>query len=418
LHHLAAVPTEVVGELQAQARALLARAYGDLGHIYANTGRYTKAMTHAKQGIELFSATHDKLHAAMLQLWLCRLQLRLAVPQASSTETPAMNGSLLDESALLRGLSAVNSAEDSACSQVVSSLQRVLKGLESVDATEQPIQVELQTLLGRVILRQGLSRVARCTPFCAVCGMCEENSALPSILELLQTGEPIALDVAKDALELLLQASNYFRDAGERWLNGVTHACLAAIYFRGRTDGRVQRLSLTHCHHALENLGGHHGPEPSDLQLAVQLLEAKGLRRTTTKGASSRNSDAAAAAALCRIALSCQRADRSREERLEPRASLTRSQEDEGEDHRECPAVPPVVLAGEEQRLPVMSYVRQELGEMCLRLLRGNERQEGLGRELKGLYGALVTAWHTEAGQVQALTALHDYMQALDGSNG
>merc|ERR1712110_1306727 len=101
LHQLSTLPDEIVGELQVQARVLLARAYGDLGHIYASTGRYTKAMTHAKQGIELFNATKDKLHAATLQLWLCRLQLRMALPKTAARESgPAGDG--LEDSALLQ----------------------------------------------------------------------------------------------------------------------------------------------------------------------------------------------------------------------------------------------------------------------------------------------------------------------------
>ncbi len=45
-------------------------------------------------------------------------------------------------------------AEDSACAQVVSALQRVLKSLESGEAEDRIIQTQIQTLLGRVVLRQ------------------------------------------------------------------------------------------------------------------------------------------------------------------------------------------------------------------------------------------------------------------------
>jgi tetratricopeptide (TPR) repeat protein len=426
LHHLASVPTEIVGELQAQARELLARAYRDMGHIYASTGRYTKAMTHAKQGIELFNATHDKCHAAALQLWLCRLQLRLAVPQASTT-----GGSILDESALFRGLSAVSSAEDSACAQVVTSLQRVLKSLESKEAVERSIQVQIQTLLGRVVLRQGLSRMARAAPFCAVSGLCEGDSALLSVLELVQGGEPVSMDGVKEAVELLLQASSYFRDANQQKLNGVAHACLAGSYFRGRLDARVQRLALTHCHHALEHLhndaGGGNGDDNSLLELAVQLLEAKTLRKAGTKGSSSssRVGDASAAVGLCNIALRCLQLGRSsnfaREGKAEQRPSDDICESEcsaEGDMAGQHRLVPRTVLASAEQCLPFESYVRQELTDLLLRLLKGNERQEASKRDLKGLYGALLTAWHTDAGQTQALTALRDYMENIDAADG
>mmetsp|Transcript_5819 Transcript_5819/g.9712 ORF Transcript_5819/g.9712 Transcript_5819/m.9712 type:complete len:110 (-) Transcript_5819:34-363(-) len=66
----------------------------------------------------------------------------------------------------------------------------------------------------------------------------------------------------------------------------------------------------------------------------------------------------------------------------------------------ECLAVPQQVLAGEEQ---VMTYLRQELSDLLLRLLRGNEHQEAPRRELKGLYGALLTAWHMDTGQIQVI---------------
>ena len=82
MHQLAAVPVDLAQELRLQARGLLARAYGKLGSLYASTGRLTKAMTHARQGVELFNATRDACEAAKLQLWLCRLQLRMALPQA------------------------------------------------------------------------------------------------------------------------------------------------------------------------------------------------------------------------------------------------------------------------------------------------------------------------------------------------
>ena len=82
MHQLALVPLELRQELQLQARSLLARAYGKLGWLYASSGRLTKAMTHARQGSELFLAVRDHVEAAKLQLWLSRLQLRMALPQA------------------------------------------------------------------------------------------------------------------------------------------------------------------------------------------------------------------------------------------------------------------------------------------------------------------------------------------------
>ncbi|CAE8617969.1 unnamed protein product, partial [Polarella glacialis] len=220
LHQLASVPPEVATELLLQAKALLARAYGDLGHLYASTGRFTKAMTHAKQGIELFGATKDKLQAAQLQLWLCRLQLRMAVPQAAPLGRTAFVN-ILEDPALLCGLSAASPSEDSTCAQVVLTLQKALSALESDDNMEQGVFMKGQVLLGRVFLRQGLVRLARSKKpaFFAASRLCKEDGAIASALELLQVVATLSEapppeigaegsgpeEAPKDAVERLLQ---------------------------------------------------------------------------------------------------------------------------------------------------------------------------------------------------------------------
>jgi len=460
LHQLGALPSEVTEDLQLQARERLARAYGDLGHIYASTGRYTKAMTHAKQGIELFVATKDKLQATKLQLWLCRLQLRMAVPQAAPA-VPSAAG-VLEEPALLRGLSAASGTQDAACAQVVQALQRVLKSLEIHDAAEQAVQCEGQRLLGRVLLRQGLTRLAHSAPFCAVCRLCEDDSVLPGILELLQAAEVTSLDGAKEAVELLLQAKACFRDTGDHHLGGIVHSCLAAVYYYCRQDARVQRLALTHCQHALEHLGDANASEPggsephgehageqeaaaapaadcdlAPLILAMQVLQAKVLRRGGPKGGPSHSQDARAMVLLCDVALQCcQRPPTEVEARsggvakdvhgaLEPGSpggGGGPSESEEGlqggpggrTDKEEAEElVRTVVLASDEQKLSLMTYLKQELSDVLLKLLRGNERQDGPGRELKSLYCSLLTAWHSDTGQAQALTAVRMHAQSI-----
>jgi len=60
-----------------------------------------------------------------------------------------------------------------------------------------------------------------------------------------------------------------------------------------------------------------------------------------------------------------------------------------------------------------MTYLRQELSNTLLRMLKVTDLQEPLLRELKTLYCSLLTAWHAEAGQVEALTALSTHMRKL-----
>ena len=55
----------------------------------------------------LFAATKDKFHAAKLQLWLCHLQLRLAIPQAALAARTKV-----ETAAILRGLSDSTPAKD------------------------------------------------------------------------------------------------------------------------------------------------------------------------------------------------------------------------------------------------------------------------------------------------------------------
>jgi len=392
IHHLASVPAEIVDELILQARALLARAYGDLGRFYAATGRFTKAMTHAKQGIELFVATKDNFHASVLQLWLCRLQLRLAIRQAAKT-----GGDGLDDSALLRGLSA-DKGEDAACTQAIASLRKVLQGIRQSDDADKTIEQEAHTLLGRVLLRQGLARLARSAPFAAVCRLCEEDGVLPATLELLQASGVVGVDSVRESLELMLQASQCFRDAGSA-LGGVAHSCLAAAYFVGRQDPRAQRLTQTHCQHAMEHFKKEREADAVTLSLllAVPLLDAKVARRcgSSKSGVSVRFADERAVAALCDVALECRR-----------QAACTSSQRVKDDDEERVPR-----MLFEE--LPLVTYVKQELGDLLVRLLKGEQREEGPARELKGLYCSLLNAWHTDAGEAEALTAMRDHMHSI-----
>merc|ERR1712032_1624754 len=69
------------------------------------------------------------------------------------------------------------------------------------------------------------------------------------------------------------------------------------------------------------------------------------------------------------------------------------------------------VLAGDDEKLPMLSYVKQELRDTLLRVLNANrERQDGKGRELKALYCSLLAAWHDETREVEALRALRDHV--------
>lgn len=377
LRQLSSVPKEVSEDLEQQARALLASAYRDLGRTYADAGRYTKAMTHAKQGIELFVATKCRKHAVDLQLWLCRLQLRLAVPHASIA-----GGDGFDDSALLRGLSAVSNVEDSACGQVVLALQQALKGYEDDGDVKDPgVQIEAQTLIGRVLLRQGLSRLASAAPFATVCQLCEGDSTLPAVLTLIRS-DFASIEPGPDAVELLLKAGVCFRDAGDAYLNGLVHTCLASVYFL-QEDHRMQRLSLKNCEHALGHMRGaadHAHESMFVLQLAAQLLEAKALRRTRTnsrKAKSQNSGDVQAAVVLCNVALDCLRSHGVQ--------------------------VPEVAI----------SYVKKELSDVMFRLLRENERRGGEVRQLKDFYCSVLTAWHAEVGQIDALTGLRNCLQAI-----
>lgn len=65
-----------------------------------------------------------------------------------------------------------------------------------------------------------------------------------------------------------------------------------------------------------------------------------------------------------------------------------------------------------------MTYLKQELSDLLLRLLRGNERQEGPGRELKALYCSLLTAWHAESGQAEALIAIRYHARGIVAAAG
>lgn len=62
--------------------------------------------------------------------------------------------------------------------------------------------------------------------------------------------------------------------------------------------------------------------------------------------------------------------------------------------------------------IQLMAYLRQELSSILLRLLKV-DLEECLMRELKTLYCSLLTAWHAEAGQVEALNALAAHIRKL-----
>lgn len=415
LHQLAAVPTEVTAELQVQARFLLARSYSKLGHLYASTGRFTKAMTHAKQGIELFNAIKDKLEAAKLQLWLCRLQLRMALPQAPSSGRSDFG--LIKDRDLLSGIPAATAAEDTALRQVVQQLQKSLNALDSEVAEERHVHADGQALLGRVILRQALVKLAKTPAPFNTCGrLCEEELSLLSALELLQAPEASntsaeSSEVTKDAIEKLHQAVSCFRSSQSQSLCALVHVCLAYVYFCSRSDPRIQRLALTHCQHALEQL---REPRLAATRVAIRLLEAKVTRRSTQKGQSSQaswTSDAKAASILCEVALrfqpipavqSVSRAGDGESELPEP----VQSSSDRVRDALLCDD-----QSGEVAQL--MTYLRQELSNTLLRLLKLTDLQDSVLRELKALYCSLLTAWHSENGQVEALTALASQIRKL-----
>lgn len=415
LHQLMNLPSEVSDELLMQARTLLARAYSDLGHIYATTGRYTKAMTHAKQGIELFNATKDRLHTAKLQLWLCRLQLRLAIPQGGAlpASTPT------DDPDLLRGLLGSNAGEDTACAQASLALQKALKNLEGGEEEQseqtKAVKLEIQVLLGRSWLRRGLASLVRSGPFCALSRLCQAESTLAGALELLRAPEPPEglEETVRQAVDYILQASTSFREAGETFLGGLAHACLAAIYLAsGRQDARLQRLVLSHCQHALKHLGSDEptseatarsGTVSSALKIGVRLFEAKALQRAgASKSGPAWVGDARAVDVLCEACLAAYAFC----------CAATASQELSHAVRR---------LSGDVEQGPaIFAYVKQEIPQVMHRLLRTQtEQQDGSsGQQLKALYCSLLTAWHTDAGQAEALAALRDHTGNLVAALG
>ncbi|CAK0839361.1 unnamed protein product [Prorocentrum cordatum] len=198
-----------------------------------------------------FVATKDARSAAQLQIWLCQLQLRMAVPEAAPAPgRPGAAAGGLEDAALLRGLTAAGPAEDGACAQVAAALERVLKELESGEPDEQALRREADVLLGRVLLRRGLTRLARSKTLRAVCHIYQEEAAVASALELLGAEEPADTAAEREAVEFLMQAAACFRGARDERLGGVAHACLAAVYCCHR-GARAQRLALAHCERAL-----------------------------------------------------------------------------------------------------------------------------------------------------------------------
>ncbi|CAE7393264.1 UBE3A [Symbiodinium natans] len=430
LHQLAAVPSEVAAELQLQVRALLARAYSKLGRLYASTGRFTKAMTHAKQGIELFNATKDKVEAAKLQIWLCRLQLRMAVPQAAST-TRSTDCHFLDKDpGLLGGLSAAASSEESALQQVVQQLQKALSALDSTESRlEQLAEEELSTrsegqvLLGKVLFRQALVRLAKAPSPLNACSRLGEEAILVSTLDILQTAEAklgqsakeaAKEEIVKEAMERLHQAAACFRSAKATVPCCSVHLCLAFVYFcTAGNDTRLQRLAMTHCQHSLEQWTASHERSEA-VGVSARLLEAKAARRIVHKGRPAWAGDAKAASLLCEVAIS-----RLTSTELPTTGSEVASQDPEpasaagaagaagtaGAHNREEQMRNALLSTGEDQGASLMSYVRQELSTVLLRLLKACE-QDDAGRDLKVAYCSLLTAWHEASGQVEALHAV------------
>ncbi|CAE7643332.1 UBE3A [Symbiodinium pilosum] len=425
LHQLAAVPQEVASELQLQARALLARAYSMLGRLYASTGRFTKAMTHAKQGIELFNATKDKLEAAKLQIWLCRLQLRMAVPQAASA-TRSTDCLFLDKDpSLLGGLSASAPAEETALQQVVQQLQKALGALDSSAALESQAHSEGQVLLGKVLLRQALVRLAVAKAPLNTCSrLVEEESILVSALDLLQVPDAkmaqSPTDGGKQVVERLHQAATCFRSAEAPVPCCSVHACLAFVYFcTAGADSRLQKLAVTHCQHALDQWASAPIDERVEaVGVALKLLEAKAARRTSQKGRPAWTGDAKAASLLCEVAVSRLASPEHPETPCRGGESPTQAGEPAAggapQQSRDEQVRNALLSTGEDQGASLMSYLRQELSTVLLRLLKACD-QEDFGRDLKAAYCSLLTAWHEASGQVEALNAVAAHTRRVLG---
>ncbi|CAK0839363.1 unnamed protein product [Prorocentrum cordatum] len=154
--------------------------------------------------------------------------------------------------------------------------------------------------------------------------------------------------------------------------------------------------------------------------LLADMLGADGHTHPERGALLARASDARAAAALCRVALECQQLARGGGHAGEcaapagqPAVGPVGAAPDRPGSGEDQDLVRNAVLAVDEKVLPAIVYVRQELNDVLLRLLKGNERQLGPGRELKALYCSLLTAWHSEAGLQQALSAVHDHVIAV-----
>lgn len=415
LHQLAVVPNEVASELQLQVRALLGRAYSKLGRLYASTGRFTKAMTHAKQGIELFNATKDKLEAAKLQIWLCRLQLRMAVPQAASY-TRSTDCHFLDKDpGLLSGLSAAAPTEEIALQQVVQQLQKALSALDSTAAPENQACSEGQVLLGKVFFRQALVRLAKAGAPLKACGRlgeeASEDAIFVSALDILESEAKLGQSgkedsIVKEAMERLHQAATCFRSADAPVPCCSVHACLAFVYFcTAGADSRLQKLAVTHCQHSLDQWTASPVAERSEaLGVATKLLEAKAARRTVQKGRPAWAGDAKAASLLCEVAISRLSSGPELPKTGGDEAVFQVSESSQGSHSREERMRNALLSTGEDQGACLM-YVRQELSAVLLRLLKACD-QDDVGRDLKAAYCSLLTAWHEASGQVEALTAV------------
>eukprot|EP00438_Fugacium_kawagutii_P007200 Skav216233 [mRNA] locus=scaffold1994:9252:13075:+ [translate_table: standard] len=148
--------------------------------------------------------------------------------------------------------------------------------------------------------------------------------------------------------------------------------------------------------------GGHEA-----LRVAIRLLEAKVTRRSTQKGpgqssSPSWTSDAKVASILCEVALS----------RFQWLSSTQVSRAVDGEPELDqcspSDRVRDVLLCDDlsGETAQFMTYLKQELSNTLLRLLKVTDLQDTVLRRFKALYCSLLTSWHAESGQVDALTAL------------
>jgi len=345
------------------------------------------------------------------------------------------------------------------------ALRRMVKSLDSHgDAAECATRAEGNVLLWRLLFRKALTLFQGVAPFRVLARLCDSQSALANTLDLLQSREPpdpkTVCDAVKEATDLLQQASATFEEAGSCLsLSGAAHMCLAAFYFCISQDQRSLKLSLVHCQKAIQYLPNAEVAAGGFLwlRLSAQLLEAKCLCRGGGRGGFPHGAESRAAAALCEVALAVYQPPTDAQQPLtsEPgshgpspcgantgkssevgsldgRTSITGASSGSAprETHdgdkassvaadRKVQKQDPARCLFQNQSLLV--YLKQELNDLLLRLLKANDRNDSAGKEmkseLKGLYCALLTAWHQDQGQAaHALSALRDKMLRI--SNG